>query len=271
MLAKTSEMCHFDWDLMIPGVVSAYRATKHSVLGVSPNLMIYGRELMEPVDLELGIPRPDHEESTVPQYVLDLQDRLEKAHRIAREELQKSVERAKKHYGRKLQFHKYQTGDPVWYYIKGTKRQKGRVPKFLPYFDGPYFVLDSLDDVVYIIQKGPRTKPKVVHHDKLKAFKPREPLDNAWVFKEKQAESTGDPGDLDPGTSANTLGGSQESPSKRPKRVTKAPDKFGEWVTTGIRTTAVPHQQYGLDVKTGQMLIVSISVLLLVAAALLLI
>lgn len=237
MLATTSDMCHFDWDLMIPFVLMAYRATKHSATSISPNMMLFGREIMEPVDLIASLPA-EHTEKEPPQYVLDLKDTIQKAHMVAREELQASVERAKKYYGRKLHQHKYQIGDPVWYFVKGTKRVKGKVPKFMPYFDGPYYVLGSLDDVVYIIQKGPKSKCKIVHHDKLKAYKSREPLDNGWVFR-KTPEA--------PKTE------SKDNPEKktvictdRPKRATKSPNHFGEWLVHRVesRATLGPQNAY---------------------------
>lgn len=48
ILATTAERCHWDWDLMIPYAVMAYRATKHSATGFTPNFMMFGREVREP-------------------------------------------------------------------------------------------------------------------------------------------------------------------------------------------------------------------------------
>uniref|UniRef100_A0A3P8TEZ0 Gypsy retrotransposon integrase-like protein 1 n=1 Tax=Amphiprion percula TaxID=161767 RepID=A0A3P8TEZ0_AMPPE len=55
-LATTAERCHWDWDLMIPYAVMAYRATKHSSTDLTPNMMLFGREITEPVDLVTGLP-----------------------------------------------------------------------------------------------------------------------------------------------------------------------------------------------------------------------
>ncbi|KAG1930500.1 hypothetical protein F2P79_022265 [Pimephales promelas] len=57
---------------------------------------------------------------------------------------------------------------------------------FLPSYEGPYFVMGHLDDLVYWIQKSPRAKVKVIQHDQLKASRSREPLDNAWVLDQSQ-------------------------------------------------------------------------------------
>lgn len=184
ILSATAERCHWEWDLMIPYAVMAYRATKHSSTGFTPNMMLFGREVTEPIDLVVGLP-PGHEYGkTPPQYVLQLRDRFELAHQIAREALGQSVQRAKKQYDRHAAQNHYNIGDAVWHLVKGTKRVRGRIPKFLPSYEGPYFILGQLDDLVYRIQKSPRTKVKVVHHDKLKPFHSRTPLDNSWVFKE---------------------------------------------------------------------------------------
>lgn len=183
ILSATAERCHWEWDLMIPFALMAYRATTHSSTGFTPNMMLFGREVAEPIDLVVGLP-PGHEyETTPPQYVLQLRHRFELAHQIARDALGQSVQRAKKQYDKHAHRNHYNTGDAVWYLIKGTKRVRGRITKFLPSYDGPYFILGQLDDLVYRIQKSPRTKVRVVHHDKLKPFHSRTPLDNGWVLK----------------------------------------------------------------------------------------
>lgn len=63
---------------------------------------------------------------------------------------------------------------------------KNKIRKFLPNYDGPYFILGHLDDLVYGIQRSPRAKVKVVHHDKLKPYHSRQPLENSWVFKDSE-------------------------------------------------------------------------------------
>ena len=183
ILATTAERCHWEWDVMIPYAVMAYRATKHSSTGLSPNMMLFGRETTEPIDLVAGQPPDCHNVTTPPQYVVQLRERLEHSHKLAREALGKSTERAKRQYDKNICQVQYQVGDAVWYLIKGTKRVKNKVRKFLPSYEGPYFVVGVLDDLVYRIQKSPRAKAKVVHHDKLKPYHPRTPLENSWVFR----------------------------------------------------------------------------------------
>lgn len=75
---------------MIPYALMAYRATRHSSTGLTPNMMLFGKEITEPIDLVAGLP-PDHDNvNTVPEYVMHMRDRLELSHQLAREALGKS-------------------------------------------------------------------------------------------------------------------------------------------------------------------------------------
>ena len=42
---------HKDWDEQIPYVMMAYRATEHETMGLSPNMLMLGRETSTPLDL----------------------------------------------------------------------------------------------------------------------------------------------------------------------------------------------------------------------------
>ena len=75
ILATTAERCHWDWNLMIPYAVMAYRATKHSSTGFTPNCMMFGREVSEPVDLVSSLPPDPEPAPSAPEYVQHLQER----------------------------------------------------------------------------------------------------------------------------------------------------------------------------------------------------
>ena len=62
----------------------------------------------------------------------------------------------------------FERGDPVW--LHNPRRKKGRTPKLQRPWEGPYLVTSCIDDLVYRIQKGPRSKPMVVHVDRLKKY-----------------------------------------------------------------------------------------------------
>ncbi|KAL7408227.1 hypothetical protein ABVT39_020056 [Epinephelus coioides] len=137
ILATTAGRCHWVRDLMIPYAVTTYRATKHSATGFTPNFMMIGREVSEPVDLVAGLPPDPDAAPSSPEYV----QHLELVHQITRKAL-------------------------------GSHKAKNRVGTS---YEGPFFILGQLDDLVYRIQKGPKTKVKVVHHDQLKPYRCRDP------------------------------------------------------------------------------------------------
>ncbi len=66
ILATTSERCHWEWDLMVPYAVMAYRATKDSSTGFTPNMMLFGREITKPIDLVAGKPPKRHTDPSIP-------------------------------------------------------------------------------------------------------------------------------------------------------------------------------------------------------------
>jgi len=147
-------------------------------------MMLFGGETTEPIDLVAGLPPDTDNSNTPPQYVQQLRERLELSHPLAREVLGKSVDRAKRQYDKNICQVQHKVCNTVWYLIKGTKRVKNKVWKFLPSYEGPYFVVGLLDDLVYRIKKSLRAKIKVVHHDRLKPYHSRAPLDTSWVLQD---------------------------------------------------------------------------------------
>jgi len=143
-------------------------------------MMVLGREVAEPIDLVVGLPQGSAPEVSPPQYVIDLRERLEVAHEIAREVLGRSVKRAKRYFDRKAHERAYKVGDQVWLFTKGRKRVRGRVPKFMPHYEGPFLVKHVLDSHSYVVQKG-RSKLKIVHHDDLKPYHGRDELEKCWA------------------------------------------------------------------------------------------
>ena len=82
-----------DWDMYINALFFAYRETFHASTGFSPFELLYGRSVRGPVvmlkEFWTGyINEP--ETKTTFQYVLDLQERLQKTCNLAREEMKKA-------------------------------------------------------------------------------------------------------------------------------------------------------------------------------------
>lgn len=200
ILTNLSEKVHWEWDLLLPLAAMVYNSSEHSATGISPHMMTFGREMTLPADIEFGWFSGREVPTNEPEYVTQLREDLEWVHRLGRDALGKATSRAKRQYHKGVNSHQYRVGDPVWHLVNKGKPMRGKCKKFVPNYDGPFFVLKTYDDMVLVIQRDARSAPKTVHHDKVKPYHPREQLDNAWVFRKagQQPEATASPslGDL---------------------------------------------------------------------------
>ena len=155
-----------DWDERLPLFLLAYRASTHDTTGLTPAGLVFGRELRLPCDLLFGVP-PDKEQPTT-DYAADLVDHLHDIHNYARQHLKLASDRMKTRYDKLANSAGYDEGDRVWLYR--PTRRKGKSPKLQASWEGPYKVVTRINDVVYRIQKTPRSRMLVVHLDRLAPY-----------------------------------------------------------------------------------------------------
>lgn len=167
MLSKFVSINQRDWETYLPLVMMAYRSSVHESTGYSPCLMMFGRDINLPVDLLYGKP-PSENETTQIEYIDDTKRIMWEVHEHARENMSKASNRQKRQYDHRSNLSKYKSDDAVW--LQVTSRVKGRSPKLQTRWDGPFFVVEALSDLVYKIQKTPNSACKVVHHDRLKPY-----------------------------------------------------------------------------------------------------
>jgi len=75
LLRCTADENPISWPQRLPTVMFAYRMTVHKVTGLTPNMAMFGREVMLPTSLVAKPPVT----SSVP-FVLELRDALRNAH-----------------------------------------------------------------------------------------------------------------------------------------------------------------------------------------------
>ena len=214
-LSKFVEDHQRDWDSHLPLLLMAYRTAIHETTGCTPASLMLGRDLRLPIDLLFG--RPDQEpSSSISAYGESLEARLEQIHEFARDHLRLISDRMKERYDSTAEVTLLQRGDPVWLY--NPQRKKGVTPKLMRPWQGPYVVIKRINDVVYRVQLGPKTKPKVVHRNRL------------WKYSGSAPPTWLDGGD----SPTNVLPQSQTShtpqlPRNSPRRsgrVRHSPDRF---------------------------------------------
>ena len=92
-----------DWDELIPYVMMAYRSSEHETTGVSPNLLMLGRETSTPLDIVYEMP-PSIKSIPTNQWVWELRERLESAHTMVRQFTGESIRRQKRYHDQKVSF-----------------------------------------------------------------------------------------------------------------------------------------------------------------------
>ncbi len=164
-----------DWDIKLPLVLMAARATPHQSTGVPPFTLMTGRNmtlplhlLYQPGDLNLVTAYTTH------QYLEELHQHLRTTFAFAQQQLQRSAEGRKAYYDQKASHHEFNVGDKVWYYSFARPRQNAPhrlSKKFLPRWTGPHAIVDKLSPVAYRIKiRQGRSEPVLrwVHRNQIK-------------------------------------------------------------------------------------------------------
>ena len=169
MIAKVVSENQRDWDEHVPMVLAAYRSTVHESTGFSPNYLIFGRENRMPADIVLAsVNDPKTPERAECEYAVELIDRLRLAYQRAREHLQQCAETRKKAYDLRVKPAAYEVGQ--WVYYLYQRRYKGRSPKWISAYTGPYKIVEVIEPCNVVLAKNSRSKKFVVHTDKLKPY-----------------------------------------------------------------------------------------------------
>ena len=132
-----------EWDLLLPHVMAAYRASVHQSTGYSPNYLMFGREVRAPVDLVFDIPA-EEPPASYDSYVTDLENRKRQAYSFVRKNLGIAAERMKRQYDLRVRPMKFNRGDWVLYF--NPRKFQGRQQKWQRKFS-PFLVVKELPPV----------------------------------------------------------------------------------------------------------------------------
>jgi transposase InsO family protein len=173
MLGKVVGENQKDWCELLPFVMAAYRSSRHESTGFSPNFLTFGREVRAPVDLVLGQPVDDELIKNVDEFAETLLSKQRKAYELVRSQLGVSAERAKRYYDAKAKPMEFRRGDWVWIYC--PRKYQGRSAKWSRSFGGPFLVEKVLGPVNYVVRRSRRSRPQIVHIDKMKSYRGNPP------------------------------------------------------------------------------------------------
>ena len=165
MLTAYVDSNHRDWDDQLPYVMMAYRSSEHETTGMSPNILMLGREVSTPLDLMFELPQlirpiPNN------QWVWELRDRIESAHALVREYTQQAMHRQKQIHDMRMSYETFTIGDQVFVYFPVKKI--GTSSKFTSFWRGPYTITDKLSDILYKVNCGHNQTDQVIHCDRIR-------------------------------------------------------------------------------------------------------
>ena len=147
MLAKRVEKGGSDWDLHLPYVLFAYRASIQESTQESPFFLLHGRDPRLPSVLELE-PSQLRREVRLDTYKGELMSGLTEAWSMAQKQVQKAQKSQKKQYEKNTKEPDLKVGERVFVYMPKEKATKAY--KFARPFHGPFRVVEVLDAGVVV-------------------------------------------------------------------------------------------------------------------------
>ena len=172
------------WDEKLPLMLMAYRSAEHEATGYTPARLMSGRELRLPIDVTTGMPPADVGADTWPQFVDEMRQDLANIHQHVRKNLKIASGTMKLQYDAKaIAQEVFEPGTKVWLY--NPKRRKGICPKLASDWEGPFVIVNRLSDVTYRIKGDGRSKPKIVHFNRL--WKMHEATNFTWLRDSSRA------------------------------------------------------------------------------------
>jgi hypothetical protein len=150
-----------NWDEWIPYAMYVYNTTSHTATGYTPFELVYGFRSILPSTLH----ETPSTQYSYDDYVLELKNRLQTAHSVARQKLILAKTKSKEYFDKDSQEFQVNIGDKVLLYDETVRR--GRSRKLSAQWIGPYEVI-GVDRVNATIKKGRRAQK--VHINRLKPF-----------------------------------------------------------------------------------------------------
>ena len=168
MLKSYCQVQQNNWDFYLQQVMMAYRSSPHSSSKISPNRMMLGREITLPMQAVVGRPRSDDFVKDFNDYVIDLEDNLQKCHDIARENIKAASRYQRKYYDCSSKKRSFKPGQLVW--LHDPSRKVGISSKLVNKWKGPFVVTKTLDDIICMVKQSSKGRPKAYHIDRLHPY-----------------------------------------------------------------------------------------------------
>ncbi|MES9883153.1 MAG: RNase H-like domain-containing protein [Sedimenticola sp.] len=168
MLTMYCETEQHKWDTYLQQVMMAYRASRHTTTGFTPNRLVFGREVTLPLTAMIGTPVAEPSAENVDAYVDNLSHGLEGSHDVARKALKSHAVYRKRHYDLKAKHRSLTVGQPIWIY--DPSRKVGVCSKLTCKWKGPCLITKKIDDMVYLVKRTANKPAKAIHIDRMRPY-----------------------------------------------------------------------------------------------------
>ena len=170
-----------EWDEYLAFARMAYNSTVHATTGETPNMIVMGRQIRLPLDVMTDI-SPRYDQLAHSEYVRALEEDMRECFIRVRDRARRSAQCQKSFYDRRRNENVYRSEDLV---MLKTMVFQPHLKKLQDRYTGPWAVIEALSGNCYRIQKSEFSKPEIVHHDRLKPYRARNPEehDTDWVAR----------------------------------------------------------------------------------------
>jgi hypothetical protein len=190
--------CYIDsspetWDLHLPPIAGALRASVNRQTGYTANKLMLGREVNIPATILYG-KKPsegmnDRDPDFSDKYVMNLLSRMSEFHEIARNKLGEAQKVMRRDYDTRTKASIFKVGELV--HFKNPK-VAGPGKKLRPPWDGPGVITKIVAPWLIEVRLSPREgDTKVFHHEKVKPCRDR--VVPPWATRLGEALTRGDP------------------------------------------------------------------------------
>ncbi|MES9880179.1 MAG: RNase H-like domain-containing protein [Sedimenticola sp.] len=179
------------WDVELPQIAGAIRASVNRSTGFTANKLMLGREVNMPAHLLFPPSRRDPPDEDPGSYAAGLVHSLHQAHDTARTTLKTSLRRMKRNYDLRILQRTYEEGDVV--HLLDTAVVKGKSKKLSPPWKGPGIIVKKISACIYRVKL--KNSVFTTNHDRLKPCRDR--VLPVWIRKWKERDREEDVGEAD--------------------------------------------------------------------------
>ena len=177
MLSEVVNNRHSDWDRLCPFLQFAYNSSRHETTNISPNYLVFGRDIPLPSSSGLSIPDERYVDQLEYQHVITLN--LKRAIDLVRNSITLAQNRYKKQHDKDVyRPTDFWLGMEVLVYIPRVDPNFHQRKKLGSLWHGPYRVLDIQEPKLKLrLSSRPKKPADWVHETRCKEFFPRYPTD----------------------------------------------------------------------------------------------